>query len=64
MIKTEVFTAGLMCEYRATSICTTTELELVLDQFSVNGGLCKSFVREVRVIQAASARLETGRRAL
>ncbi len=40
---TEIFTAGLMCEYRATSICTTTEY--VSDQFCVNGGLCKSFVK-------------------
>lgn len=40
---TDILTAGLMCEYRATSICTTTEY--VSDQFCVNGGLCKSFVK-------------------
>jgi hypothetical protein len=39
----DILVAGLMCEYRATSICTTTEY--VSDQFCVNGGLCKSFVK-------------------
>lgn len=41
--QTEVLTAGLMCEYRVTSVCTTTEN--VLDQYCVNGGLCKLFVK-------------------
>jgi len=39
-------TAGLMCQYQATSVCTVDEAEdQVADQFCVNGGVCVAFVR-------------------
>mmetsp|Transcript_9089 Transcript_9089/g.20544 ORF Transcript_9089/g.20544 Transcript_9089/m.20544 type:complete len:410 (-) Transcript_9089:135-1364(-) len=37
--------AGLMCQYKATSMCTTEDAEeQVTDQYCVNGGVCVAFV--------------------
>lgn len=39
-------TAGLMCQYRPTSFCTTGEVSKaqITDQFCVNGGVCSAYV--------------------